>query len=197
MQFLIDHIVRHNMRYNLKCTEICLTGDTVVFHGRHIRWILPLVTGVLLLTLDQLSKYWVVQTLGPVPLTESIPLVGDWFRLVYSHNTGVAFSLFQGFPQILTIVALSITVGIIYAYIFHLPNRNRLIQLSAGLIVGGALGNIVDRIRLGYVVDFIQVGWWPVFNVADSAVCVGAALLLLELMRTDAVQKRQRQITAS
>lgn len=158
------------------------------------RWLVPLVIGVLVLGLDQASKHWIVQTLGPVPLIGAIPLAGDWFRLIYSHNTGVAFSLFQNMPQFMTIVALVITIGVIYAYIRHLPNRHPLVQVSIGLIVGGALGNLVDRVRLGYVVDFIQVGWWPVFNVADSAICVGVVLLVLHLVRVDAAQKQQKHM---
>jgi signal peptidase II len=166
-----------------------------VFYQLRRLWLVPLLLSMVILGLDQASKYWIIQTLGPQPLTDAIPLIGDWFRFIYSRNTGVAFSLFQNIPQFLTIVALGITAGVIYAYARHMPNRSPLIQVSVGLIVGGALGNVVDRLRLGYVVDFIQVGWWPVFNIADSAICVGAALLLLGMSRIEAAQRRREQVT--
>jgi len=166
-----------------------------VFHRLRRIWLVPLLLSMVVLVPDQASKYWIIQTLGPQPLTAAIPLIGDWFRFIYSRNTGVAFSLFQNIPQFLTIVALGITAGVIYAYARHMPNRSPLIQVSVGLIVGGALGNVIDRLRLGYVVDFIQVGWWPVFNIADSAICVGAALLLLGMSRIEAAQRRREQVT--
>lgn len=81
----------------------------------------------------------------------------------------------------------------IYVYITQLPRQNLAVQISIGLIVGGALGNLIDRILLGYVIDFIQVGWWPVFNVADSAISVGAILLVLTLVRLDAIHSSQSQ----
>jgi signal peptidase II len=82
-------------------------------------------------------------------------------------------------------VALLISAGAIYIYAQHLPNRRLIVQVSIGLIEGGALGNVIDRLRLGYVVDFIQVGWWPVFNLADSAISVGAVMLAVYLLRLD------------
>lgn len=169
-------------------------GEQKVFHRLRSLWLLPLALTLSILVLDQVSKLWIVQALGPQPLMSAIPLVGDWFRLVYSHNTGVAFSLFQNIPQFLTIVALLITGGVVYVYTRHMPNHSPLVQVSVGLIIGGALGNVVDRLRLGYVIDFIQVGWWPVFNVADSAICVGAALLLLGLARSEVAQHQQEQV---
>lgn len=160
------------------------------------RWMVPLIIGAMLIGADQASKYWVVQTLGPLPLQSAINLAGDWLRIIYSHNTGVAFSLFQGFSQVLTFTALAIIGGAIYFYWLHLPNRSLPIQISLGLILGGAFGNLIDRVRLGYVVDFIQVGWWPVFNIADSAITVGAVLLMLYGLRAEATQRRQEQAAA-
>ncbi len=157
------------------------------------RWLVPLVISLVWIGFDQASKYWIVHTLGPEPLMQAIPLLGDWARIIYSRNTGVAFGMFQGFPQLFTVTSLLISAGAIYFYWFHLPKHYPLIQVSMGLILGGALGNVIDRIRLGYVVDFIQVGWFPVFNFADSAICVGAALLALHTVLADATQQRQEQ----
>ncbi len=141
------------------------------------RWAVPTGLGLTVLTLDQLTKVWAVATLGPEPYTRVMPLGPEWLRFVYTQNTGVAFSLFQGMPLFFTITSIVITAGVIYAYAAHLPNRQPWVQVAMGLLLGGAIGNIVDRLRLGYVVDFIAVGWWPVFNLADSAITVGVTML--------------------
>ncbi len=165
---------------------------TVLNQQRRV-WLLPLMICVAIIVFDQLSKQWIVNRLGPVPLMDAIPLVGNGVQLIYSRNTGVAFSLLQGVPQLLTVLALLITAGVIYVYITQLPRQNLAVQISIGLIVGGALGNLIDRIVLGYVIDFIQVGWWPVFNVADSAISLGAILLVLTLVRLDAIRNARSQ----
>lgn len=146
------------------------------------RWMVPLIAGLLVLAGDQITKLWIVRELGPEPLLHFKSIIGDWVRLVYSQNTGVAFNLFQDKSHIFIVTSLLISAGAIYIYATYLPNHNPLVQASIGLILGGALGNTIDRVRVGYVIDFIQVGWWPVFNVADSAISVGAAILALCLL---------------
>ena len=141
------------------------------------RWLLPVGLGLAVIAADQLTKGLVVAALGPVPGAKARPLVGDWLNLVYGQNTGVAFGLFQNLPQFFTATSILITAGTVYAYVYHLPNRSSWVQTAIGLIVGGAVGNILDRLRHGYVVDFVQVGWWPVFNLADSAISVGVTML--------------------
>jgi signal peptidase II len=161
------------------------------------RWAVPAVVAAAIIAADQASKAWVVATLGPETMTRFIPVVGDTVRIAYSHNTGVAFSLFQGMPTLLTFTSLAIVAGAIYFYATQMPNRQPLIQIILGLILGGAFGNLIDRVRLGYVVDFIQVGWFPIFNVADSAISVGAALLMLQFVREELAQRRERQALTS
>lgn len=153
-------------------------------------WIVPTSIAAVAILLDQSSKLWIVRTLGPETMTNFINLMGDSVRFAYSHNTGVAFSLFQGHPELLLVVALLIVAAAIYVYITQMPNERPHIQLIMGLIMGGAFGNIIDRIRLGYVVDFIQVGWWPIFNLADSSIFIGAALLILHFLRDELDQRR-------
>lgn len=153
-------------------------------------WITPTSVAAVAILLDQGSKLWIVRTLGPETMTNFINLMGDSVRFAYSHNTGVAFSLFQGHPELLLIVALLIVAVAIYVYTTQLPNERPHIQLIMGLIMGGAFGNIIDRIRLGYVVDFIQVGWWPIFNLADSSIFIGAALLIMHFLRDELDQRR-------
>lgn len=154
--------------------------------------ILPALVGLIALGADQASKYWIVQTLGPDPGTGALPLLAPWVRLIYAQNTGIAFSLFQGVPQLFTLVALCIAGGLAVIYWRSLP-KTMLVQLSVGCIEAGAFGNVLDRIRLGYVVDFIQVGWWPVFNVADSAVFVGVALLSIALFQSEMTEQQPTQ----
>lgn len=154
-------------------------------------WMMPVGVAAVALILDQLSKWWVTQALGPETMTTSIALVGNDIRIVYSHNTGVAFSLFQGHSELLTVVALMIIAGALYFYRTQMPNERLSAQLTMGFILGGALGNVVDRIRLGYVVDFISVGWWPIFNLADSFICIGAAMLMFQIIRDDLGSRQQ------
>lgn len=153
-------------------------------------WIVPAAVSATILVVDQLTKFWALRALGPEEGAVVIPLIGDWFRLVFLKNTGVAFGLFQDMPQFFTITSLLITAGALYFYRYHLPNQSRLVQLSIGLIVGGAIGNVIDRIRLNYVIDFISVGWWPIFNIADSAITVGVTLLAIYLLLTDVEKPR-------
>jgi len=157
------------------------------------RWVVPALVAAGIIAVDQATKAWVVATLGPETMTRFIPVVGDTARIAYSHNTGVAFSLFQGMPTLLTFTSLAIIAGAVYFYATQMPNRRPLIQVILGLILGGALGNLLDRVRLGYVVDFIQIGWFPIFNVADSAISVGAALLMVQFLREELAQRRERQ----
>jgi signal peptidase II len=115
-------------------------------------------------------------------------LLGPWLALTYVRNDGIAFGLFQGIPQLFTITSLLIVAGAIYFYLRHLPEHDRWLPVMLGLIIGGAIGNVIDRLRFGYVVDFIKTlgGRFPVFNVADSAVVIGICLMTIHMLLTDA-----------
>jgi signal peptidase II len=145
-------------------------------------WVVPAVMVGVTLLLDQLTKQWILSALGPEPGARAIDVVEPWVRLVYTQNTGVAFSLFRNASNVFIPIALLICAGAVYYYATQLPNRRTPVQLALGLVLGGALGNIIDRVRLGFVVDFVQVGSFPVFNVADSAITVGTTLLLVVLV---------------
>jgi signal peptidase II len=148
-------------------------------------WSTPLLLIGVVLAGDQVSKRWIEQTLGPEPYQRGLSLAGDWLVLTYARNTGIAFGLLKHLPQLFTFTSVLITGILIYAYVVHLPHRQRIIQTAFGLIVGGALGNILDRLRLGYVVDFVGIGWWPLFNLADSAITVGVLILATYLIMSD------------
>ncbi len=124
------------------------------------------------LGLDQLTKWLITSNMA---WGQSIPEEG-FFRITFVHNTGSAFGLFQGYGMILTIIAFVAVAAMIWLYRSS-PMPSFLMRAALGLQMGGAIGNLIDRLRLGYVVDFMDVGPWPVFNVADSSVVVGIAIL--------------------
>jgi len=140
-------------------------------------WMRPAMTVLLVVLLDQLTKAQIWRALGPVE-GASRPLLGSWLSFTLVRNTGVAFGLFKDIPYFFTVTSVLISIGAIYFYRFHLPNDRLWVQLSIGLIVGGAIGNIVDRLRYGFVIDFVHVSWFPgIFNLADSAITVGVLML--------------------
>ena len=131
------------------------------------------------LALDQLAKAWVRSAMS---LNQTIPILGDVLRLTYIHNEGAAFGLSIGQHSSNVFLALAGLASLLVLYLLlTAPRTERRQRVALALILGGALGNIIDRIRWSMVVDFIQVGvaghYWPIFNVADSAVTIGAALL--------------------
>ena len=136
----------------------------------------------LALALDQVTKFVVRQTLD---WRDSWPAEGI-FRFTHVHNTGSAFGLFQGQNLALLVVSL-LGVGVL-AYIYHTQERpGRLMRASIALMLGGALGNLTDRIWQGHVTDFVDIGPWPVFNLADSAIVVGLIMMgWVLLMRREA-----------
>jgi signal peptidase II len=146
-------------------------------------------TAAAVLALDQLTKQLVVANLAGHP---PVNLIGDAVQLRYTTNSGGAFSLLTGAPLFFGIMAMVIIGGIVYASRRAQP-MSMLVVL--GLILGGALGNLTDRLLRGdgllrgEVVDFIKVGIWPVFNLADSCVVVGGILLALLLGRAESEQK--------
>ncbi len=140
-------------------------------------WKRPGIVVLIIVCIDQLTKVLIWRALGP-EFNNSIPVLGDWLRFTLIKNTGVAFGLFQGFPQFFTFTSIIISIGAILFYRYQLPYNHHWVQASVGMIVGGAIGNIIDRIRQGYVLDFIHVTWFPgIFNIADSAITIGVAML--------------------
>jgi len=149
---------------------------------RYAAW-LALAASVV--ALDLWTKHLALTSLElfrPVPVTA-------WFNLTLAHNTGAAFSLLAdggGWQRWLFIVVASGISLFLLAWLWRLPLVARALPVSLMLILGGAVGNLIDRIRFGYVVDFIDLhyaGWhWPAFNLADSAIVIGVGLMLLESM---------------
>jgi signal peptidase II len=146
----------------------------------------PLVSAILLGAVDQATKVWAVRNL---PLFELREIVPGLFGLVHVRNTGVAFSLLSNLDprwvHPLLILVTLLAMGAVLAYIAYLPCRG-VAPVGLGLILGGAIGNLIDRARLGFVVDFLDLYWrnhhWPTFNVADVGITVGVVLLLIDMV---------------
>lgn len=129
------------------------------------------------IALDQITKYLVRANMV---LGQSIPEEG-FFRLTYTSNTGGAFSLFANQNFLLAVAAI-IGIAVFVVYVRYLPLTSRLLRASLGLLLGGATGNLIDRVRFGGVTDFVDVGAWPIFNVADAALTVGTVLVIYHLL---------------
>ena len=142
-------------------------------------WILVVVAAVTLAA-DQTTKYLIRDNLA---IGESWPREG-FFRLTHGTNTGTAFGLFPDQTLLLTIASIFAIGFIIYFYRAH-GGRTWLSGLNVGLLLGGAFGNLIDRLVAEKVTDFIDVGPWPIFNVADSAIVVGITLLIVSMVLFD------------
>ncbi|MCD6453399.1 MAG: signal peptidase II [Dehalococcoidales bacterium] len=125
---------------------------------------------------DRCSKLWIRSHLA---VGQSLPETG-FFRLDHVRNTGAAFGIFQSYPLALTVVSfIGVVIILIYALVIcrRLPFLDNMVsQASLGVVLGGTVGNLIDRLRLGYVTDFLGVGTFPRFNVADAAITVGTAV---------------------
>jgi signal peptidase II len=148
--------------------------------------VLLAATAALVAGLDQVTKAAVVAALGPAQPDSRLDLLGPWVAIEYAENRGAAFGMLSGLAPLLALMSLAILASLLVQY-WRQPRTPLWQTLALGAIVGGAAGNLLDRVRLGYVVDFIAVGAWPNFNVADSAISVGVVLLLWGWLRSDAV----------
>ncbi len=140
------------------------------------------VVALIVLVADQASKAWVIEN---IPLNTSydiIPPLRDFFVLTYITNAGAAFGLFPQLSIVFTFVALIVSCVIVWYY-RSIPAGQWLVRLSLGLQLGGAIGNLIDRLRFGFVTDLFYIRYFPVFNVADLAIVSGVCLLMLQLSR--------------
>ena len=151
-----------------------------------------------LLIADQASKAWATAKLKPVGVIEVWPEV---FRFSYALNRGVAFSLFAdvefNIKWVLAAISGVAAVLVMY-YLSKTPRSEHLMSFSLALLLSGIVGNLIDRVRLGEVVDFIEFHWrnqfiWPTFNIADATICIGAVLLGFVLMREERTERTRQQ----
>ncbi len=142
------------------------------------RW-RPWLIAAGLLVADQWTK-WLVAT--RMPPADSVALIPGIVHLTFVQNTGMAFGLFRGFPGLFAMLALGVAAWIAVELVRPVLVEPAM-QWALALILGGAVGNLIDRVRLGYVIDFLDLRVWPVFNLADSAITIGVALLLWQTLR--------------
>ena len=152
---------------------------------RHRDLALFTTAAVVVLALDQLTKARVRSGLPPGGSWPSADTtVGRFFSFTHVHNTGVAFGLFQGNSNVLLLVALVVVTSLL-VYRQRMASTAVWPNLALGMIVAGAAGNAIDRVRLGHVTDFLDFKFWPVFNVADTCIVCGVLLLSVHLWRED------------
>jgi signal peptidase II len=153
----------------------------------------PVVVVAFLVFLDQVTKHIIVSRFF---LGEHVP-VTPFFQIIYAVNTGVAFSMFQGANLFFAVLTALVVSGFSWWAYRHRAQVRGLYRGAAVLIVAGALGNLIDRVARGHVIDFLDVSigtyHWPAFNVADSCITVGGVILFLLLLRTDAGKKGEAQ----
>jgi len=158
---------------------------------------LAFMTAVLVLVLDQWTKAWVVTNLSPSFYGPRFPLIGDYLTLYYIKNNGAAFSLFAN--SIILVLLILVAMGvIIYLYLRNINTGGLWYKLIFGLIIGGAMSNLIDRVRHGgYVVDFISFNipqlnfHFAIFNLADAAISVGVVLLFVTLLFGSALKSEE------
>jgi signal peptidase II len=121
-------------------------------------------------------------------LGDSIPVLEDFFHITYVKNPGAAFGILQHQTGLFIAIAILVVLAVVYYYP-RLPAGCRWLRIGLGLQLGGALGNLLDRMRFGYVIDFFDFRIWPVFNIADMAIVIGVGLLLWEILHMPADEK--------
>jgi signal peptidase II len=158
--------------------RIFLTGKSKLIWG----WL------VFIISLDQISKIIVDRTM---PLHDSIPIIDNFFSLTYIRNTGAAFGIFAGshaaFRLPFLIVFSVVAIGFVVMMMKRLPDKERGLVTALTFILGGAVGNLIDRVAYGEVIDFLDFYWsryhWPAFNVADSFITLGVIITVYHLVR--------------
>jgi len=146
--------------------------------------VILLLTALTILVADQLTKALVVANL---PVGEKAQLLGDLVQVWHAQNRGAAFSLFQGGTVVFLIVSV-LSIGMVAYFHRSLRDRSPWLHVVLGIVLGGTLGNFIDRLRQGYVTDWLSIGIgdtrWPTFNVADSSVVIGIGILVVYLFLT-------------
>lgn len=159
-------------------------------------WVVLAVAGIVI-TLDQLTKEWVRTNIPKYGSFIPIPALGEYFVFEHVDNYGAAFGILQNQGLLFVVIAIVVAIAIL-VYVRYLPTEQRLVRLLLGLQLGGALGNLIDRINQGYVTDFVKMGvpgvyYWPNYNIADSSIVVGVIALGIYIMVDDVRKQRQEQ----
>ena len=142
---------------------------------RNKKFLIISSTAFLIVFFDQLTKFFIVKNFK---ISQSFPIFNNIFHLTFVKNTGAGFGILKGFNPFLILISL-VVIGIIFYYYKQIKENQILLQIIAAFVLGGTIGNLIDRIRLGYVIDFLDFRIWPVFNIADSFVTIGIIGLVI------------------
>lgn len=159
-------------------------------------WVVLLVAGVVI-GLDQWTKAWVRATIPEYTSMIPIPALGEYFVFEHVFNYGAAFGILQNQSMLFVVIAIVVAIAIL-VYVRYLPFDQRFVRLLLGLQLGGAVGNLIDRLHQGYVTDFIKMGipdvyYWPNYNIADSSIVCGVIGLGVYILVDDLRKQRQHQ----
>lgn len=152
-----------------------------------LQWLGLATVAVAAILADQLTKHIVA---GQLSLGEELRVLGP-LAIRHVQNTGIAFGLFAGATS-LVVILTAVAVSWMLVYFARSGARHPVLPVALGLVIGGSVSNLVDRVRLGHVTDFLSIRWWPAFNLADSFIVVGVAMLLGALVLADRTAARRR-----
>ena len=150
------------------------------------------VAGVIII-LDQITKNIVRSQLALGEIWAPWDWIIPYARIIHIGNTGVAFGMFQGMGDVFKIVSLLVSIAVIY-YFPHVPRSESIVRLALSMQLGGAVGNLIDRFAQGYVTDFVSIGTFPVWNVADASITVGVGVLLLGIWLQERREKQAARL---
>ena len=176
--------MRADQHAQIIAKECHINSQSTQSVGSRFSLLIGALAFILILICDQISKWIVLETIGPDGSRDAVQIIPGVLQFRFVRNTGSAFGLFQGNSDILKVLAMVAVVGL-FVYYVRTATRDWMVSLALGLQLGGALGNIIDRFRHGYVVDFIDFPRFPTFNVADSAITIGVVLLMYAMLFRD------------
>ncbi len=176
------------MKYNkhskfLKRGMFVISGETKQFSHRYLvsplnKYVNIFSTAFIVILIDQITKFLIKINFS---LNQSLPIINNIFHLTYTHNFGAGFGILQQQKWILIFISI-VVIGFIFYYFDRIKEKEKLLQVLVGFILGGTIGNLIDRIVYnGYVIDFLDFRIWPIFNLADSFVTVGVIGLVVYL----------------
>lgn len=159
-------------------------------------WLVLLVAGVVI-ALDQLTKSWIRINVPEYTAMIPIQALGEYFVFEHVRNYGAAFGILQNQGYLFIAIAIVVAIAIL-VYVRYLPLDQRFVRILLGLQLGGAVGNLIDRLHQGYVTDFVKMGipevyYWPNYNIADSSIVIGVIGLGIFILLEDLRQQRQQQ----
>ena len=139
------------------------------------KYLIVFSTALIIVLLDQITKFFIKTNFQ---LNESFSLIKSIFHLTYIQNTGAGFGILKSQTLILIFISL-IVIGVILYYISSIKEKEKLLQILVGFVLGGTIGNLIDRLTYGFVIDFLDFQIWPIFNFADSFVTIGVIGLII------------------